>query len=66
MLSGFGGYTEEKRTVLMVVMDQSELNRFKTFIKNIDKDSFIIISDTHEVLGQGFKLYSGVKNKKIV
>ncbi|OAA92685.1 YitT family protein [Clostridium coskatii] len=66
VLSGFGGYTEEKRTVLMVVMDQSELNRFKTFIKNIDKDSFIIISDTHEVLGQGFKLYSGVKNKKIV
>ena len=66
MLSGFGGYTEEERTVLMVVMDQQELNRFKTLIKNIDPGAFIIISDTHEVLGQGFKLYSGVKNKKIV
>lgn len=55
-LSGFGGYTEEERTVLMIVMDQTEVNRFKTLIKNIDPGAFIIISDTHEVLGQGFDI----------
>lgn len=55
-LSGFGGYTEEERTILMVVMDKSEINRFKDLIKSIDPKAFIIISDTHEVLGQGFNL----------
>lgn len=55
-LSGFGGYTEEERTILMVVMDKSEINRFKDLVKSIDPKAFIIISDTHEVLGQGFNL----------
>lgn len=60
-LSGFGGYTEEERTILMVVMDKSEVNRFKDLVKNIDHSAFIIISDTHEVLGQGFNLNREVK-----
>jgi Uncharacterized conserved protein len=60
-LSGFGGYTEEERTILMVVMDKSEVNRFKDLVKNIDPSAFIIISDTHEVLGQGFNLNREVK-----
>lgn len=55
-ISGFGGYTGEKRTILMVVMNQSEINMFKNLIKSIDAGAFIIISDTYEVLGQGFNL----------
>ena len=55
-LSGFGGYTEEERTILMVVMDKSQVNRFKDLVKSIDPKAFVIISDTHEVLGQGFDL----------
>jgi uncharacterized membrane-anchored protein YitT (DUF2179 family) len=61
-LSGFGGYTEEERTILMVVMDKSEVNRFKDLVKSIDSKAFIIISDTHEVLGQGFNLNREIKN----
>lgn len=55
-LSGFGGYTEKERTILMIVMNQTEVNKFKTLIKSIDPGAFIIISDTHEVLGQGFDM----------
>ncbi|WP_195510419.1 YitT family protein [Clostridium tyrobutyricum] len=61
-LSGFGGYTDRKLTVLVVVMDQSEVNKFKDLVKNIDPGAFIIISDTHEVLGQGFNLSRNPKN----
>lgn len=61
-LSGFGGYTDEERTILMVVMDKSEVNRFKDLVKSIDSKAFIIISDTHEVLGQGFNLNREIKN----
>jgi len=60
-LSGFGGYTDEERTILMVVMDKSEINRFKELVKSIDPKAFIIISDTHEVLGQGFNLNREIK-----
>ncbi|SMC23831.1 Uncharacterized membrane-anchored protein YitT, contains DUF161 and DUF2179 domains [Clostridium acidisoli DSM 12555] len=56
-LSGLGGYTEESRTVLMVVMEQSEITRFKNMVEAIDPSAFIIISNTHEVLGRGFNLH---------
>jgi uncharacterized membrane-anchored protein YitT (DUF2179 family) len=56
-LSGLGGYTDEKRTVLMVVMEQSEITRFKNLVEAIDPTAFIIISNTHEVLGKGFNLH---------
>lgn len=62
-ISGFGGYTEEERTILMVVMNQSEINIFKSLIKSIDAGSFIIISDTYEVLGQGFNLHKEAKKQ---
>jgi uncharacterized membrane-anchored protein YitT (DUF2179 family) len=55
-ISGFGGYTDQKRMVLMVVMSQSELNKFENLIKRIDSDAFVIISNTYEVLGQGFNI----------
>ncbi len=56
-LSALGGYTDEKRTVLMVVMEQSEITRFKNLVETIDPTAFIIISNTHEVLGKGFNLH---------
>jgi len=56
-LSALGGYTDEKRTVLMVVMEQSEITKFKNLVEAIDPTAFIIISDTHEVLGKGFNLH---------
>lgn len=59
-LSGLGGYTDENRTVLMVVMEQAEITRFKNMVESIDPNAFIIISNTHEVLGKGFNIQ---KNK---
>lgn len=55
-LSGHGGFTGEERNVLMVVMEQSEISRFKSIVEAKDPHAFILISDTNEVLGQGFNL----------
>ncbi|NBI27745.1 YitT family protein [Chengkuizengella marina] len=54
-LSGYGGYTEEEKIVFMVVVGQTEVTKLKTLVKTIDPNAFIILSDTNEVLGQGFK-----------
>lgn len=57
-LDGHGGYTGAGRTVLMVVVGQNEVPKLKQLVRAIDSGAFVIISNTAEVLGQGFKLES--------
>jgi uncharacterized membrane-anchored protein YitT (DUF2179 family) len=54
-LSGAGGYTGAARTILMVVVNQNEVSRLKALVKSVDANAFVILSDTNEVLGEGFK-----------
>lgn len=54
-LEAKGGYTDDQRTVLMVVVGQSEVPRLKALIRSVDPDAFVIISHAQEVLGEGFK-----------
>ncbi|GAB6927527.1 YitT family protein [Paenibacillus sp. JCM 10914] len=54
-LTAEGGYTGEHRTVLMVVVGQSEIPRLKTLVQSVDPNAFVIISNAHEVLGEGFR-----------
>lgn len=56
-LPAIGGYTEEERPILMVVVHQREFTKLKHFVKMIDPSAFVIVSDAHEVLGEGFKKY---------
>ncbi|MEI7025651.1 YitT family protein [Paenibacillus sp. y28] len=50
-----GGYTGEQRELLMVVVSQTEVSRLKQLVKRVDPGAFVILSDTAEVLGEGFK-----------
>jgi len=54
-LSGLGGYTGSERTVLMVVVPQTEVIKLKRLVQSIDASAFVILSDANEVLGEGFK-----------
>lgn len=54
-LNARGGYTGDDRTVLMVVVGQSEVTRLKTLVQQLEPSAFVIISNAHEVLGEGFK-----------
>lgn len=56
-IPAIGGYTEEERPILMVVVHQREFTKLKHFVKMIDPSAFVIVSDAHEVLGEGFKKY---------
>nr|WP_256256634.1 YitT family protein [Paenibacillus sp. BC26] len=55
-LDAHGGYTGEARTVLMVVVGQGEVSKLKGLVRTADPYAFVIISDTAEVLGEGFQL----------
>lgn len=54
-LSAVGGYTEQERPILLVVVYQTEFSRLKQVIKTVDPSAFVIVTDSYEVLGEGFK-----------
>nr|WP_247747088.1 YitT family protein [Alkalihalobacillus sp. BA299] len=54
-LSGYGGYTNEKRPVLMCVVHQTEVTKLKQIVKSADPSAFVVVTNATEVLGEGFK-----------
>ncbi|RFU67024.1 YitT family protein [Bacillus sp. V59.32b] len=54
-LSGYGGYTDDARPILMCVIDQTEFTKLKQLVKTVDPKAFVIVMDASEVLGEGFK-----------
>ena len=54
-LEGKGGYTGQHRPVLLVVLGQNEVAKLKALVRDADPNAFVIISDTAEVLGEGFQ-----------
>lgn len=54
-LKGTGMYTKTDKEVLMCVVNRAQVAKVKEIVKRIDENAFIMISTTHEVLGEGFK-----------
>ena len=54
-LYGKGMYTENQKLVLVCATPRKYVANIRKIAKEIDKDSFIIISNAREVYGQGFK-----------
>ncbi len=50
-----GMYTNADRMMLMCVASRSEISKIKQIATNIDRNSFIIISNAREAWGKGFK-----------
>lgn len=54
ILDGKGGYTDSNKSVLIVVVNKNQEIHLKKLIKKVDKNAFIIVSNVHEVFGEGF------------
>ena len=52
---GQGGFTGNRSSVIYSVMDRTQLIKLRTYIKKNHPDSFMIVSEAHEVLGKGFQ-----------
>lgn len=52
---GKGMYTNEDKLILMCAASRGDVNRIKQIAKKIDQKSFIIITNSREVVGLGFK-----------
>jgi uncharacterized membrane-anchored protein YitT (DUF2179 family) len=56
-LQGRGLYTGEDRDVIFTVVSRRELDDLKAIVHALDPEAFVVISDVHEALGEGFKEY---------
>lgn len=57
ILHGEGAWSGEQRQVLMCAFKQRQIVSLKQQVKDLDPDAFLIVCNTHEVLGNGFRRY---------
>lgn len=54
ILEAVGGYTGEKRPVLMIVIVKKQFAELNRIVSHIDPSAFVIVTEAHEVQGEGF------------
>jgi uncharacterized membrane-anchored protein YitT (DUF2179 family) len=54
MLEAQGGFTEQPRPMIYVVVGAHEVGRLKLRVAEVDPDAFVAISSAQEVFGEGF------------
>lgn len=56
ILESRGGYTKEKRDLLMVAVPINQYRKLIDVVHSIDASAFVIVSDINEISGRGFTL----------
>ncbi len=56
ILQGKGGYTREDRAVVMVACSSREMYQIEKAVKQEDPESFMIVMNSSEVHGEGFRV----------
>jgi uncharacterized membrane-anchored protein YitT (DUF2179 family) len=54
LLEARGGFTDQPRPMLYVVVAAHEVGRLKLRVAEVDPDAFVAISSAQEVFGEGF------------
>lgn len=55
IFEGKGAYSGNNINVLYTVLDRKQFVKLRNYIKEIDRNAFITVSEAHEVLGEGFR-----------
>ena len=56
-LNSTGMYSNKERKMLVCVVSKKEIVRITEIAKKIDPNSFVIVNDVREVMGEGFREY---------
>ena len=57
IINATGAYTMTDKKVLMCAMKESEAEEFQRKITDIDRNAFVIFSESQQILGNGFRIY---------
>jgi len=53
-INGRGGFTGQQREVVFCVVSMNEVSRLIDLIRRFDSQAFVIVTDAHDVMGEGF------------
>ena len=54
MYEAKGGYTKDSKSMLLTVCRRADAIRLRRYAKQVDPDSFIIVTNSSEIIGRGF------------
>ncbi len=54
-LEGEGAFTHQPKTVLLTVVNRAQAVKLRRFVKETDPMSFMLINNTSEIIGKGFR-----------
>lgn len=57
IIDSVGGYTKEKRKVLLCALKENEIPEFQKRVLGLDDQAFIIFSESQQIVGNGFRVY---------
>ena len=57
IINAIGAYSYENKEVLFCALKENELPEFQKKITNIDKEAFIVYSESSQIMGNGFHIY---------
>lgn len=55
LIPASGGYTDNKKTIVLSVVRPNEVAEINKIVKEIDRGAFTVITESNEVLGYGFQ-----------
>ncbi len=58
MVDTHGGFSGDEKKMVICVVKRAQITKIKTVVNDIDSSAFVIVSEAHEVLGEGFGTYS--------
>jgi uncharacterized membrane-anchored protein YitT (DUF2179 family) len=50
-----GAYTHHEKTIILVAMKRAQAAKLRVFVKATDPNAFIVISNTSDIIGKGFR-----------
>ena len=63
-IKSVGMYTKGERTMLMCIVKRFELQKLEKIVEDIDSNAFVILTQAHQVKGEGFVSYPIQPKKK--
>ncbi len=55
VMKAYGGYTKTEKQIIFCAVRASEVPRISKYIKQIDDNSFMVVTDADDILGNGFE-----------
>lgn len=55
IMDGKGAFTEHDKKIIVTVMNRSQAVQLRQFIRNTEPSAFILITNTSEIIGRGFR-----------